>query len=53
MDHRTTNSPAMRDANNQCFYSLRDDNKLICILDKGCQHASVLKAIMKMWTSQF
>ena len=28
------------------FDSLGDDDKLICILDKGCQHASVLKAIV-------
>ena len=30
--------------------SLRENDKLICILDKGGQHASVLKIIMKMWT---
>ena len=35
------------------FDSLGEDDKLICILDKGCQHASVLKAIMKIWTAQF
>ena len=35
------------------FDSLGDDDKLICVLDKGCKHASVLKAIMKMWTAQF
>ena len=35
------------------FDSLGDDDKLICILDKGCKHASVLKAIMKMWTARF
>ena len=28
------------------------DDKLICILAKGCQHASVVKAIMKMWTAR-
>ena len=33
------------------FDSLGDDDKLICVLDKGCKHASVLKAIMKMWTA--
>ena len=33
------------------FDSLRDDDKLICILDKGCRHTSVLKAIMKIWTA--
>ena len=35
------------------FYSLGDVDKLICVLDKGCKHASVLKAIMKMWTARF
>ncbi len=35
------------------FDSVGDDDKLICILDKGCQHGSVLKANMKMWTAQF
>ena len=35
------------------FDSLGDDDKLICILDKGCKHASVLKATMKMWTARF
>ena len=34
------------------FDNLEDD-KLVCILDRGCQHASILKAIMKMWTAQF
>ena len=33
------------------FDSLRDDDMLICMLDKGCQHASVLSAIMEMWTA--
>ena len=33
------------------FDNLGEDDKLICILDKGSQHASVLKAIMKMWTA--
>ena len=35
------------------FDSLREDDKLVCILDKGCRRASVLKAIMKMWTARF
>ena len=35
------------------FDSLGDDDKQICILDKGCRHTSVVKAIMKMWTAQF
>ena len=35
------------------IYSLTDADKLICLLDKGCQHRSVLKAIMKMWTPRF
>ena len=35
------------------FDSHRDDDKLICILDKRCQHALVLKAIMKIRTARF
>ena len=35
------------------FHSLGNDDKLICILDKRCQHASVLSAIMKMWSARF
>ena len=38
-------------ANN--FDNLCDDNKLALVLDKGYQHLSILKSIMKMWTVQF
>ena len=31
--------------------NLCDDDKLDLVLDKGCQHLSILKSIMKMWTA--
>ena len=33
--------------------NLCDDDKLDLVLDKGCQHLSILKSIMKMWTALF
>ena len=35
------------------FDNLEEDDKLVSVLDSGCQHASILKAIMKMWTARF
>ena len=52
MEHRTTSSPAVHEASND-FDNLEEDDKLVCVLDRGCQHTSILKAIMKMWTARF
>ena len=35
------------------FDNLEEDDKLVCVLDRGCKHASILKAIMKMWSARF
>ena len=35
------------------FDNLRKDEKLVLVLDKGCQHLSILKSIMKMWIAWF
>ena len=35
------------------FDNLEEDEKLVCVLDRGCKHASILKAIMKMWSARF
>ena len=35
------------------FDNLEEDDKLVCVLDRRCQHASILKAIMKMWSARF
>ena len=43
---------AMRHIAND-FDNLCEDEKLVLFLDKGCQHLSVLKSIMKMWTARF
>ena len=35
------------------FDNLCDDDKLALVLDKGCQHLSILKNIVKLWTARF
>ena len=35
------------------FDNLCDDDKLVLVLDKGCQHWSILKSIMQMWAARF
>ena len=30
-----------------------DEDSVTLILDKACQHYSIMKGIMKMWTSRF
>ena len=35
------------------FYNLCEDEKVVLVLDKGCQHFTILKSIMKMWTARF
>lgn len=47
--------PLLEAARRVCsdFEKLCDEDRLVFVLDKGCMHVSMLKAIMNMWYARF